>query len=64
MRMVDAHLLLLCTNEGLNPGFSNLNHLTRLLHSLALLRCFFAGQIGKREGMDELEKYKYPHTSH
>jgi hypothetical protein len=57
-------LLLLCTNEGLNLGFSNLNHLTRLLHSLPLSRCFSAGQIGKREGMDKLEKYKYPHTPH
>ena len=49
-----------CTNEDLNLGFSNLNHLTRLLLSLALSRCFSAEQMGKRPPMDEWSKYLYP----
>jgi hypothetical protein len=39
----------LCTNEVLNLGFSNHNHLTRLLHSIAHKRCFSAEQMSKRE---------------
>jgi hypothetical protein len=54
----------LCTNEVFNLGFSNHNLLTRLLHSLALKRCFSAEQISKRAQMDEWEKYLYtPHTN-
>ena len=49
-----------CTNEDLNLGFSNLNHLTRLLLSLALSRCFSAEQMGKRPPLDEWSKYLYP----
>ena len=60
MRKVDAHLLLSIHNEVLNLGFSNLNHLTRLLLSIALQRCFSAKQMGKRPPMDEWSKYFYP----
>jgi hypothetical protein len=41
-------------------GLSNLNHPTRLLHSLALQRCFSAEQMSKRPSMDEWDKYLYP----
>ena len=50
----------LFTNEVLNLGFSNLNHLTRLLLSLAVQRYFSAEQMGKRPPMDEWTKYLYP----
>jgi hypothetical protein len=50
----------LCTNELLNLGLSNLNHPTRLLHSLALQRCFLAEKMSKRPPTDEWEKYFYP----
>ena len=49
----------LCTNEVLNLGFSNLNHPTRLLHFLALQKCFLAEQMGKRAKLDKWEKYLY-----
>ena len=44
----------------LNLGFSNLNHPTRLLLSLALHWCFSAEQMGKRPHMDEWNKYLNP----
>jgi hypothetical protein len=50
----------LCTNEVLNLRLLNLNHPTRLLHSLALQRCFSAEQMSKRPPMDEWDKYLYP----
>jgi hypothetical protein len=48
------------TNEVLNLGLSNLNHPTRLLHSLLLQMCFSAEQIRKKPPMDEWDKYLYP----
>ena len=50
----------LCTNEVINLGLSNLNHSTRLLHFLALQRCFSAEQMGKGPLMNEWDKYLYP----
>ena len=51
--------ILLALMRTLIFGFSNLNHLTRLLLSLALSRCFSAKQIGKRPPLDEWSKYLY-----
>jgi hypothetical protein len=59
MRKMDAHLLLLCTNQVLNLRFSNLNHLNRFLLSLAHQMCFLAEQIGKRAELDEQGMYLY-----
>jgi hypothetical protein len=49
----------LYTNKVLNLVFSNLNHATRFLHSLALQRCFSVEQMSKRPPMDEWNKYLY-----
>jgi hypothetical protein len=43
----------LCTNNVLNLGFSNLNHPTRFLLSLALQSVSSAEQMGKRVELDE-----------
>jgi hypothetical protein len=43
----------LCTNDVLNLGFSNLNHPTRLLLSLALQSVSSTEQLGKRVELDE-----------
>ena len=51
---------LLALMQTLIVGFSNLNHLTRLLLSLALSKCFSAEQMVKRPPMDEWSKYLYP----
>ena len=50
----------LYTNEVLNLGLANLNHLTRLLLSLTLQSVSLAEQMGKRASMHEMEGYKYP----
>ena len=49
----------LSTNEAINEGLANLNHLTRLLIFLALTRVFSSETTGKRPSMDDMEVYLY-----
>ena len=50
----------LCTDKVLNLRLANLNHPTRLLLSLAHRMISSAEQMGKRDKLDEQEKYLYP----